>query len=523
MKMKRKHNAGEQGRYGQWRNLSGQARAAVLALPCLTLLAAGCLVGPDYQAPQPQVPEQWAAQPAPPAKVSVPTEQDLARWWTIFNDPVLISLEARALKSNLDLRQAWARLRQARAARGIAAGGLGPQVGGSASYQRSRSPYTSSRAGGSEASIGDYYQAGFDASWELDIFGGRRRELESADAQLRAAEEASREVRVSLAAEVARSYLDLRTLQQRAIIARANLAAQQHTARLTKQRQEAGFVSGLDAANAEAQAATTAAQIPLLESSARQTIHALGLLLGQEPAALIAELAPSAAIPQSPPLVPAGVPSDLLRRRPDIRQAEARLHAATAKIGVATADLFPRIYLTGGAGYQSSAFQSWFDWAGRFWNIGPSLNWRIFESGRIRANIELQEALAEESLLAYRQTVLNSLREVEDSLVASTAEQDHQRQVAAAVAANRRALGLATMLYSEGQVNFLNVLQAQGALYASEDALVRSVGAVSTNLIALYKALGGGWQPEPDGGAHAVPVAALQQAGTAKPFPGAAD
>lgn len=506
MKMKSHSNAGI--REAKTKRRRWPARAA-LALLCLLPLAAGCLVGPDYQKPQPQVPEHWAAQPRPASTGAAPADKDLAKWWAVFNDPVLISLEERALQSNLDLMQAKARLRQARAARGIAAGGLGPQLDGSASYQRSRSPYTSSRAGGSTASsVGDYYQAGFDASWEVDIFGGRRRELEAADADVLSAEEASREARVSLAAEVARSYLELRILQGRSAIARANLAAQRHTARLTKQRQEAGFVSGLDAANAEAQAATTAARIPILESSARQTMHALGLLLGLEPAALLDQLSPAAAIPQAPPAVPAGVPSDLLRRRPDIRRAEAGLHAATARIGVATADLFPRFYLTGGAGYQSSAFDSWFDWAGRSWSIGPSMNWNLFQSGRTRANIELQKARTEESLLAYRQTVLNSLREVEDALTASTAEEAHQRELARAVAANRRAVDLAGKLYAEGQVDFLNVLQSQGALYASEDALALSTGAVSTNLIALYKALGGGWQDAPERQDKALTAAA---------------
>lgn len=494
MKMTNKPHERKQGRRYQGSRSLWPRRAAASLLACLALLAAGCLVGPDYQAPQPDLPEKWTADPA--TKAAPLADRDLAQWWTVFNDPVLTSLETRALASNLDLMQARSRLRQARASRGIAAGGLGPQVGISGSYQHSRSPSGSSKYSGSTSSVNDLYQAGFDASWELDIFGGLRRGLEAADADLSAAEEARRGVMVSLTAEVALNYLELRILQQRIAIARTNLAAQRRTASLTRQKQEAGFVSGLDAANAEAQASTTAAQIPPLEASARQTIHGLGLLLGLEPAALIAELSPAAALPQTPPAVPAGVPSDLLRRRPDIRQAEARLHAATARIGVATADLFPRLYLTGSGGYQSSAFQSWFAGAGRSWSIGPSLSWPIFASGKIRANIELQEAVTEETLLAYRQAVLNSLREVEDALVASTAEQRHRRELAAAVAANRKALDISSLLYAEGQTDFLNVLQAQRSLYATQDALALSNGAVVTNLIALYKALGGGWQTE---------------------------
>ncbi|MBU4276136.1 MAG: efflux transporter outer membrane subunit [Proteobacteria bacterium] len=485
------------------------ARARRVGLLCLglILLSAGCLVGPDFKPPQEAVPAKFSAQPAAQAEQAL-RDQDLAQWWTIFNDPVLVSLEKRALKANLDLQVAQARLRQARASRGIAAGGLGPELDVSGSYQRTRYSSSSTKSSSSLAgTVGDVYQTGFDASWEVDIFGGLRRNLEAANADVRASEEARRQVMVSLTAEVARNYLELRTLQQRIIIARTNLAAQRHTARLTRQRQEVGFVSGLDTANAEAQASTTAARIPPLEAAARQTIHNLGVLLGQEPAALLPQLTPSEPIPASPPTVPTGLPSDLLTRRPDIRQAEAKLHAATARVGVATADLFPRFLLTGAAGYQSSSFSTWFDGAGNFWSIGPSISWPIFASGKIRANIELKDAQAEEALLVYRQTVLNSLREVEDALVASTQEQSHRRELTAAVAANQKALKLSTLLYTEGQVEFLNVLQAQGALYVTEDALVSSNGAVGTNLVSLYKALGGGWQAEPKTGKPTVPLA----------------
>ncbi len=502
MNMPSMHLSRAPRRRSPWLTLPRLAAAACLGL---CLLAVGCLVGPDYKPPQAQVPDQWAAQNK--AKAAALQDADLAQWWTIFHDPVLVSLETRALKANLDLKVAQARLRQARAARGVAAGGLGPELDATGSYQRSRSSENTTKTSTSQAGqVYNLYQAGFDASWEVDIFGGLRRNLEAADADLAAAEQARRQVMVSLTAEVARNYLELRTLQQRIAIAKVNLAAQRHTARLTRQRQAAGFVSGLDAANAEAQAATTAARIPPLEASARQTIHALGVLLGQPPAALLAELGPAGAIPGAPPTVPAGLPSDLLRRRPDIRQAEAQLHAATARVGVATADLFPRFMLSGSAGYQSTSFDSWLDWGSRFWSIGPSISWPIFASGRIKANIELKEAHAEESLLAYRQTVLNSLREVEDALVASTSEQDHRRELAAAVTANQKALELSNLLYAEGQVEFLNVLQAQGALFTTQDALVSSNGAMGTNLIALYKALGGGWQAPADQPGQVAPA-----------------
>ena len=464
---------------------------ACLALAMFLCLGSvtGCLVGPDYQPPQMQVPAAWSgptsAQPTP-AEV-----QDLVHWWTTFNDPALTSLEDQAAASNLDLQLAAARIRQARAARGIAVAGLGPTVNASGDGVRSRTAVTTGNR--IQGNISNLYQTGLDSSWELDIFGGTRRNIEAADADLQAAVEDRRDVLVTLTAEVALNYIDLRSFQQRIKIARQNLKAQEHTAELTHQRFEAGFVGRLDVANADAQVATTASVIPLLESSAQQAIYSLGILLGREPSALLEELAPAAAIPAAPPEVPAGLPAGMLRRRPDIRRAEAEIHSATARIGVATADLFPRFALSGAVGYRSNQFSSWVDWINRFWSVGPSASWQVFASGAIRSNIKFQEALQEQSVLAYQQTVLTALQDVENALIASAKEADHLKALAEAVAANRQAVELSTQLYTQGQIDFLNVLDAQRSLFVSEDALVQSTGNVSTNLVALYKALGGGW------------------------------
>ena len=455
--------------------------AAVGLLFCLVLLT-GCKVGPNFKSPQTPLPNTWVG-PLPPPATSA--EQDLAHWWTVFQDPTLTSLVERAVESNLDLKFAEARIRQARAARGVAFSGLGPTVDATGSYRRS----------GTAARATDLYQAGFDAFWELDFFGGVRRSVESATANLQAAEEARLNVLVTLTAEVATNYIDLRVFQEQIAIAHRNLKAQQHNADLTRQRFQGGFVSGLDVANADAQVATTAAQIPQLEQSAQQAIYSLSLLLGREPGALLEELSPPQAIPGAPPAVPLGVPAELLRRRPDIRQAESLIHAATADIGVATADLFPRISLTGNVGTQGNKFGALDDWSNRFWSIGPSATWNVFSTGRIRANIEVQRALEEQSLITYRQTVLAALQEVENALIASAKEQEHYQFLTQAVAANRRAVELATSLYTQGQTDFLNVLQSQGSLYLSENALALSTRTVSTNLVALYKALGGGWTP----------------------------
>jgi multidrug efflux system outer membrane protein len=458
------------------------------------VLLFGCMVGPDFQHPQVSVPADWAGPTAESSLLkSVSNYKELAEWWTVFQDPILTSLIERAAASNLDLKLAEARIREARAAKRVAAGGLGPTLDASGAYQRSRS----SGENRTNADTGNQYQTGFDAGWEIDLFGGQRRSLEAADADLQAAVETHRDVLVTLTAEVARDFINLRAFQQQITITRQNLAAQEHSALLTRQRFEGGFVSGLDVANAEAQAATTAAQIPLLESSVQQAIHSLSILLGAPPATLRAELSPAGIIPGALAEVPTGVPSELLRRRPDIRRAEARIHAATARIGVAAAELFPKFTIAGSIGFQSSDFSSWFDWVNRFWSFGPSVRWRLFETGRIRAGVELQKALQDQEIIAYQQTVLTSLQEVENALIASAKEQAHRNALMAAVAANRKAVTLAETLYTEGETDFLNVLQAQRALYATEDAIVQSTRTVSTNLVALYKALGGGWQDNP--------------------------
>jgi outer membrane protein, multidrug efflux system len=466
-------------------------------LLCLTL-GAGCAVGPDFTPPDMTLPAGWAG-PAPLPAVT-PAEQDLACWWAVFDDKMLQSLMQQAVESNLDLKFAEARIRQARAARGIAESFLGPTLDATGSYQRGETSVSPTDTGGSSGRTvrvtTNQYFAGFDAAWELDIFGGVRRGVEAADADFQASVEARRDVLVTLTAEVARNYIDLRAFQLRISLARQNLEAQKHSAKLTQQRFEAGLASRLDVASAEAQVATTAGVIPLLEASARQTIYSLGVLLGRPPAALVQELAPALAIPTAPPSAPMGVPSDLLRRRPDIRQAEAAVHAATARIGVSEADLYPKFTITGSIGVRASDFGSWLDWSSRLWNIGPGVTWRVFDMGRIRSDIAQQEALQEQSLIAYQKTVLTALLEVEGALISLDKEQEHRKALVDAVAFNQKAVDLSIILYTEGQTDFLNVLQAQRALFLTQDALAQSTQTISTNLVALYKALGGGWDTQ---------------------------
>ena len=488
---------GNRGRTRAPGGLRGLGRAFLLG--ALLWVIQGCAVGPDFRKPEMRMPGEWVEGPSAHEPDSSP-EGGIARWWDLFQDPVLSSLVERALGSNLDLKLAEARIAQARAARAAAIGSLGPQVQGSAAFRRTRTPVTlPSGPGGGEKTkglISDHYEAGFDSAWELDLFGGRRRGLEAGQADLLAAVENRRDVLVSLAAEVAREYLELRTLQERILVAQKNLDAQRRTAEITRKRFEAGFASGLDVANARAQAATTEAQIPVLQASERQRVYALSLLLGQEPGALLEELSRPAGLPQAPPAAPVGLPSELLRRRPDIRKAEAELHASTARVGVAVAELFPKFTITGSLSFQASDATSWFNWVQRIWSFGPGVSWRLFETGRVRAEIAQREALQEQALISYKQTVLEALKEVEDALVAAAREEEHRRALLEAVEANRKAVDLALRLYVEGQTDFLNVLQAQRALYGSEDDLIQSLRNSCVQLVALYKALGGGWGEE---------------------------
>lgn len=447
----------------------------------------GCMVGPDYKKPEPNMPAKWSWLLNAKNQQDNTDEIELVDWWKTFDDPTLTSLVERAVKSNLDLKVAESRIRQARASQGIVTGGLWPSITAGASATRGMAARATSQS---------FFQDNLDAVWELDVFGGIRRGIESAKSDVIVAIESRRDILITLAGEVALNYIELRGFQQQILIAQENLEIQKHNAEVTHKRFQAGFVAQLDVANADAQVATTASTIPPQEASARQTIYNLSVLLGQEPAALLEELSPKAKIPLASPTVPVGVPSDLLRRRPDIRQAEAQIHSATARIGVATADLFPKVSLSGNVGMSGNKFGSLTSGNG-FWSVGPSVNWSLFAGGSIVSNIELQKALTQESFLTYQKTVLTAMQEVENALVASTSEQERLVSLEEAVTANRKAVQLATQLYSEGQIEFLNLLDAQRSLYVTESALVQSNQNVSTNLVALYKALGGGWNEEP--------------------------
>lgn len=470
-------------------------RSAALVASLMVFLA-GCSVGPDYQEPMLAVPGGWNEARQKGVDTRAP---ELARWWTAFEDPLLNSLVERALGSNLDLRVAEARLREARAARDAVAAGAWPTVETSGSYTRSRSSENAlnipSGGGGSGVKLErSLFTAGFDADWEIDVFGGVRRSVEAADATIEATEYSRRDILVTLLGDVARNYIELRGAQRRIAVARGNLKTQQDSLDLTRVRFDAGLASDLDVARAQAQINTTAAQIPTLESAAKQAAYNLDLLLGLAPGVLRQELEKELAIPRLPPEVLVGLPSELLRRRPDIRFAERRLAAATAQVGSAIADLFPKFFLIGAAGLQSISASDWFTGGSRYWSIGPAISWPIFDAGRIRANIAIRNAQQEQAMSQYEKAVLAALGDVEKSLVNYSQEQLRYRSLNEAVTANRRSVEMANELYVRGLDDYLSVLDTQRALYATENELAQSEANMAANLVALYKALGGGWE-----------------------------
>jgi NodT family efflux transporter outer membrane factor (OMF) lipoprotein len=467
-------------------------------MSCVLSIFIGCTVGPDFRKPQAEAPEQWSGVPQP--GISTQTEQ-VIEWWRVFNDSQLNSLIERAVASNLDLKLAEARIREARGLRGIVAADLLPNVNVSADYTRIRSSGNAVPIEGDgevaefrPAAEQNLFETGFDAAWEIDVFGRIRRAVEAADADIASAQWDRRDVLITLLSEVARNYVELRGTQRRIAILRQNIDLQRKSLELTRGRLEAGLGNELDVAQAEALLTTTESQVPGLEAFVKQAIYRLGVLLGRQPEALLGELTEEAPIPPVPPEVPVGLPSELLRRRPDLRRAEMDVAAATARVGVATADLFPSFSLTGFLGLQSANIQDLLDTGSLLWNVGPTVSWPVFDAGRIRANIEVQNAREEQAFIAYERAVLSSLQDVESALIAYAKEHQTRQSLMASVDANQRAADISSTLYAQGLVDFLNVLVSQRALSQAEDELVQSDQRVSTNLVALFKALGGGWE-----------------------------
>ncbi len=456
-------------------------------------LLSGCAVGPDYHPPKTSAPAQWIS---PLNGGETNSHVDLAQWWQSFNDTNLDSFILTAIQSNLTLKVAEAHVREARAQKGIVSASLWPSLSGSGAYSRNRYGANSFPPLPGVPLDFNLYDVNFDAAWELDVFGGTRRAVEAANAQIGAAEYGQRDVLVSLLAEVARNYITARAYQQRLAIARANIRVQEAVLGLTTNRYTSGLGNNLDVQQAKALLETTEAEIPSLQTGFDESVFHLAVLLGQPPGTLQPEMSAEGGIPLTPPLVPVGLPSDLLQRRPDVQKAERELAAATAEIGVAKADLFPQFSLTGIAGLQSTSAGNWFNYASRFWDAGPTVQWELFEAGSIVANIHVQNARQQEALNQYQETVLVALEDVESALTAYAREQARRESLSQSVETDQQALKLATQLYKSGLTDFLNVLESESSLYAAQDTLVQSDQAVSTDLVQLYKALGGGWESE---------------------------
>jgi NodT family efflux transporter outer membrane factor (OMF) lipoprotein len=426
-----------------------------------------------------------------------PAPVTIVAWWTTFHDDQLNSLIQEAAARNLTVLQTQAAIMQARASVNVVSGNLWPSVNGDAGY-------TWGKNNGGASGVNNF-QLGGNALWNFDVWGGVRRQIESAEASLQAAMENRDDALVVMEAQIGTAYVDLRTVQYLLQIAHTNLDIQEHTLKITQQRFEGGFVSRLDVENALALAANTRAQIPALESEALQDIYLISVLLGKNPEALVKQLEPTGPMLVPPPEIPVGLPSDLLRRRPDIRSAEAQLHAATANIGVAIAQLFPQFSLTSSLTFQAGQLSQLTKWANSSWTVGPAINWQIFAAGSIIANVHLQEAAQLNAFYVYKSTVLNAFQQVEDAMTAFIKEQQRRDALRESVEANQKATDLSMRLYKEGSTEFLNVLTAESGLYSSQQQLAVSEHAVAANLIALYQALGGGWSEFPEDNAVPLP------------------
>jgi outer membrane protein, multidrug efflux system len=480
-----------------------------LVLASLGCTLAGCTVGPNFVKPKPNVPAQWSAIAAGngtegAAHVTFERAQTVA-WWSSFNDPTLTSLVQQSAAQNLDVKQAVLRIAEAQAQAAVVAGGLWPSLSANTSWSRQRLSTNTLNGGFFDIHFPglslppefinpfNEYQLGVSASWTLDLFGTERRSMEAANAQTQAAVEGEHAALLSMVSDVAASYIDLRGAQLRRQILEHSLATQRDLLELTRDRRNAGLTSDLDVQNAAAEVDTTQAQVPLVDREITTDINELSELMARPPEALRAELERAQRVPPVPPVVPIGLPSDLARRRPDIREAEANLRVATAEIGIAVSNYFPQLTLTAAGGYQSEGLSQLVQTASHFATFGPAIQLPIFEGGRLRATVRLQRLKAKEAAVAYAQTVLTALYQVEDALAAYGTDQARRASLEAAVTASRNARLLARQRYQSGVASFIDVLDAERTEEQNELSLADATIAVSADLVQLYRALGGGW------------------------------
>ena len=466
----------------------GGITRSVAASSAALVILAGCAVGPDYHRPSTPVDAHYLNVEQP----GLAEGATLERYWTSFNDPLLDGLVDDAVGHNKDLATAAANLRAARAARRLAGFDQFPTVTFSGSYTHNL--YAQQQLPGVDQHDREYdsADAGFEGLWELDLFGRVRRNVEAARADVGASTATLQDARVSVIAEVARNYFVLRGLQDQLRLTQRNAESQLNTLKLTRVRLEAGRGNELDTARAEAQWRTTLASIPTLEASIATTMYRISVLTGRQPGALNERLTPRPA-PDLPPLNSIGTPEILLRRRPDIRIAERRLAGATARVGVAVGDLFPKVTLTGDFGYVAPTFGDLGQGEARFFSVGPGITWAAFDLGRVRARISTARAETDAALSTYEGAVLNALEDTEGALVSYGRSQSHRESLGAAAAASDKASDLARKRFEGGLVDFLEVLDAERTALTAELVFSQSRTDEATSLIAVYKALGAGW------------------------------
>jgi outer membrane protein, multidrug efflux system len=475
-----------------------------------SLLSAGCTVGPNYRAPQPAVPPQFAATSLVPAASATGAPATLATWWQQFHDAQLSALIAQAMHGNLDLQAAASRVRLAREQVIMAGAARFPAIDADAgvdaihlSQNSGLSEFTRLFGGGqSGGSTSGFtlpglnlttYSLGFDASWELDLFGGVQRSVQAAEAQAEQTVWSQRDSEVSIAAEVAHDYWLLRSLQAQLAIANDEIDQQRRMLSLLQARRRFGFVTEQRVHAQAAQLALATAALPDLDSAVQAQIHALGVLVGEAPEALQAQLSAAKSLPAPPPAIPVGLPSDLLRRRPDVRAAERALAASSARIGVAVDALYPKINLTGALDLVSIDLKHLLDIASRQYNVSGALDWPLFQGGRGRANVRIAEELNQQALYAYQSTVLAALRDVEDALTRYGDESKKNRALHAALDEAQAAAEIARRQFQMGLDNIEPVLAAEDTVLQARMQLAQSDGALASDLVSLYKALGGGW------------------------------
>jgi multidrug efflux system outer membrane protein len=468
-------------------------------LTLLYSLVGGCAaVGPNYVAPTPRVPASFIGAPVRDSADTGKTQPVDDAWWMNFGDPALEALLAQALKSAPDIAEVQARVREARAITGIAGAYRFPTADAGGLYTRnlgSENVPTGVPPGGLGPGVhSNLWQAGFDASWEIDVFGGERRAIEAAEANYQSVSEDRADVVLTLLAEVARHYVELRGAQRRIEVARKNLAIDQDLEALTQSLLAAGLAPRQDLLRAEAQVFNIDAAILDFETDERTAGYRIAALIGEPFAGVAAELSLPRPIPHAVSDLPVGLPSELLLRRPDVRAAERRIAAANARIGVAKSDLYPHISLTGAAGIESLNFSSFSSASSGYYQLGPGIRWRIFDAGRIRFQVLAESARTEAATAAYQRSVLNAFRDVESALVAYANTQSRREKLVSESKADGDAAEIAMLLYEKGVDSFLPVLDAERSLYAADDELAQSERDSALALIALYKSLGGGWR-----------------------------